>query len=366
MSTGNGNHRTVNEMMAVAVDTSEEDDSLAIKFSPLEGADGKIKQKHDLWYWYALFLPLNLVAAFNALIYVSYRILAWLLKRWVKIPKLRLMLGPEIYNKILGAVVHPLAWTIREGVTTSAACDALYATNRYFPAYLKSLREKRWGWLRIPGTLLTWLICNLPGPQSIVNRLCLVYKNILVELNRQAGMKKEIRVLVLACGSAEATFFAIHRFLSSHPAHKIRLVLVDRSKSSLRRAKRLAEHLGLSDCITCVELDLRDYLRRANVESFDIVEMVGFFDYRPAKSIIDLSGGVRRVVRPGGMFITANTAPSPSHDEFVVRFLIGWPGLVRRTEQEFANLLYEAGWEADKVKTEMERHGIHTVAACYR
>lgn len=363
MSNENGNHQTVNEMAAVAVNTTPEGDSLALKFSPLEGADSKIKQEHDLWYWYALFVPLNLVAAFNAMIWASYWMLLWLLWRSDKeVPKLRLSLGPKLYNEFLGRVVHPLVLTIREGVTTSAACDALYATNRYFQAYLASLREKRWGWLRIPGTLLTWFICNLPGPQSIRNRLFLVYRNILEELTKQAKSKDEIRMLVLACGSAEATFFALRDFLLGHPGHKVSLVLVDKSRSSLRRAMRLAEHLGLANNVTCVEKDLRDYLKSAAAESFDIVEMVGFFDYRPAKSIIGLSAAVLRVVRIGGVFITANTAPAPCHDEFVVRFLIGWPGLVRRTEEEFAELLRQAGWEM--IRTVMESHRIHTVATC--
>ena len=81
MSTENGNHQTVNEMAAVSVNTTPEDDSLALKFSPLEVANGRIKQKHDLWYWYALFVPLNLIAAFNAMIWASYRMLLWLLWR---------------------------------------------------------------------------------------------------------------------------------------------------------------------------------------------------------------------------------------------------------------------------------------------
>jgi len=194
----------------------------------------------------------------------------------------------------------------------------------------------------------------------------LVYGNILEELTRQAKSKDEIRMLVLACGSAEATFFALRDFLLDHPDHSVSLVLVDKSRSSLRRAMRLAEHLGLADRVTCVESDLRDYLKIVAAESFDIVEMVGFFDYRPAKSIIGLSAAVLRVVRIGGMFITANTAPSPCHDEFAVRFLIGWPGLVRRTEAEFVSLLYHAGWEKFGVKTEMEQHRIHTVATCHR
>lgn len=362
----NGNHRTVNEMLAVTVNTTPEDDSLALKFSPLEGAKGKIRQKHDLWYWYVLFVPLNLVAAFNALTCLCFRVLMWLLMPWVKVKvsKLRMSLGPKLYNELLGKIVHPLVLTIREGVTTSAACDALYATDRYFPAYLESLRGKRWGWLRVPGTLLTWLICNLPGPQSIRNRLYLVYQNILDELERQAELKKEIKMLVLACGSAEATFFAIRDFLLGHLGHKVSLVLVDKSGSSLRRAMRLAEHLGLADNVTCVESDLRDYLKDVAAESFDIVEMVGFFDYRPAKSIIGLSAAVLRVVRIDGMFITANTAPSPSHDEFMVRFLIGWPGLVRRTEEEFIELLRHAGWK--NIGTVMEQHRIHTIATCHR
>ena len=152
--------------------------------------------------------------------------------------------------------------------------------------------------------------------------------------------------------------------MQARPGVPVVLTLVDLSSSSLRRAKRLAESLGIGHNVVCVNQDLKEFLANVEPGSIDILEMVGFLDYRTRSSVVRLVAANRRAVRPGGMMISAHIAPSDA--DFVTQWVIGWPGLVRRTPAEFQELLIAGDWNSEEIRMEVDDHDVHAVCFCRR
>lgn len=350
----NGNGALGHELLGRRIVTSEKDDSFALLHSVIEHND--LECDGLPWFWKAKFL-FNFVGFMLRLAVISYR--KWAPK---STPNVRRLVGPRGMNWLLGLLIHPLVDIVREGVTTSAALDALYATDHYFPHYFKNIWRKPWRVLWIPGALITWMVCNLPGPRAVRNRLKILYPELLRELHRQADKGKRcIRVTELACGSAEAEIFALWRFRQERPEVNIHLTLVDVSQSSLRRAMRLAEKLGVKQFIEVpAEGNLKKYLKVVPSASEDVIGIVGFFDYRPAESIVGLAVEIRRVLVPDGAFFGAHIAPADW--AYTTENLIGWPGLIRRTKDEYAALLREGGWKDDELRFIVEPLGEHIVS----
>ena len=274
-------------------------------------------------------------------------------------------MGPRWLNKLLGILIHPYVEIVREGVTTSAALDALYAANRFFPGHLDALRHSPW-WYRIPRTLgarLCWWVANLSGPEAVRNRLRLVFVQFHGELKRlvEEGVE-ELQLLSLACGSAEATIYAVWHLLREYPDVKVKLTLVDLSRDSLDRARRLAQALSVDDHVEIVRSSAEKFWNDERHGRFHVVEMVGFLDYRDEKWVRTSSESVRALLHPGGLYVSAHIAPEV--DAATTRWLIGWPLLVRRTEAEFCRLLTEGGWNGNEITTLSDPRHVHTVALC--
>lgn len=330
------------EFLAKVIKTTEEDDSLAIQHSLLQDANLSSLLERRWGLYLAMWLPMMMLSVYVALKVFFYRLLAR------PRDKERMLLGPEKAT-IWFDCAHPLGYRVRNGVTTSAALDVIYSV----PV---ALRQPRTIGERI---IRFWL--DQPDGQAVRNRLRLTYRSIREELERlyQTGQKR-IRFLVLACGSAQASIEAATLFLSQHRDAQVELWLVDISQSSLRRAVRLAQFRGIGGSVQVAVENLKRYVGRQDKESWDLVEMVGFLDYRSWKSAVSICQEVRRLLRPGGRFVSAHIAPSPW--AFVVRWVINWPLLCRRPPESFRQMLTQAGFGKEEITIEVEPNGIYSVS----
>lgn len=361
------------EALADGLETSERDDSFAVEHSILKVGDLQMETKSRPVSWLVLWV-LNAVGFFLACIVVPYR-------RWVPcvVPEEKLgrpnrwfdrvirrafaavirpvkgtrqLVGPYALNCVLGRLIHPIVKTIRETPTTSQALDAVYTAHVVLGKELK--RWWRINPLRLPGTLLAYYVMSTVPPAAVRNRLRMVYrKALLPELDRLYWEcrlwlpgSEPIDVFVEACGSAEAEVYGVYQFLKVYPHAKVRVHLVDLSTSSLRRAKRLAESLGVGANVVCIKADLKKHLRELSTGSVKVLEMVGFLDYRDWESLVGLCREIRRAMAPSGMFVSAHIAKT--NQDFMLRYLIGWPELVHRTREEFGEAFSEAGWEMEE------------------
>jgi hypothetical protein len=329
-------------------------DYLGFENSILNSGDSRDLELETIHYAYYVMLPAMLLVA----CWVQMNYNSWLKKHGKELSKpFDREVGPRQMTLWFDRI-HPQAMRVRNGVTTSAALDVVYSMPRYMP--FKKIRSV--------GDLLLWVWLNIPDAQGPRNRLRLTFKELIAELERLKSLGRGIgddfiEILSLACGSAQATIEAIAFFIKTNPGINIRLLLVDQNGESLGLAKELANRRGIGDLITTKEIDIIRFLH-SNSQQWDIIEMVGYLDYRTTKSLVRFCKMVKKILRKGGLFLTAHIAPSPIGGAYVVRWVTNWPGLIRRSKEVFVELLIESGFNADNIRGILDPTHTHTVASC--
>lgn len=327
--------------------TTSADDSLAIKYSVLSAAETRKDEDRKLIY--AILWPLMvLVAAWCAFLIIGFRVCVKM--GLIKVDPTdadRMLLGPKKLTWWFDRW-HKLGFVVRNGVRTSSALDVIYAIMCYFKE-VKSFEER---------VIRFWL--NQPEGQAVTNRLRRTHAGATEELERliKAG-RTDIGFLVLACGSAQASIEAVQQTLQKHPGITIKLTLVDRDIPSLRKAQRFAEDRGVAHALEIFQCNLNDFLSAQKSGAYDIVEMVGFLDYQKRKKFVAICRAVSRVMAPEGLLITA--AICRSWGSFIVRWVINWPSLIRRSPKEIEAMLSEV---FTRLEPRPEPHKIHHTVLC--
>ncbi len=371
---GNGEAEEAPDRVAIlaeSIQTTPEDDSLATESSLLLNGETLEMMEYSRWLYIVLWPLMMLYACWAVPKVWIYRLYLFLFHRPLIIEEVsedarsknrasmkeygkRWLLGPQ--NALWLFDGHWLGKMVRNGVTTSEALDGINA--------VPVLRLR--GQLDSFGGRLVRFWLNQPDGQSVRNRLRITYKEILKELcllwERKPG--QPIRVLSLACGSAQATVEALAMFLAAYSdaKGKIELHLVDLSGSSLMRAIHLAKIRGVESHVFIHIKDVKSFVREQPADRWDIVEMVGFLDYRPWKSAVGICREIRRITRVNGLFISAHIGPNPW--SFVVRWVINWPLLIRRPIQAYRQILLQAGFADREIAMHVEPHRIHPVGVC--
>lgn len=360
----------VDTLDAFASSIGAEDETLALEYSLFSSPKWADKMEETskfgkAAYW-LLFLCILPVVVMFALWRLGY---SWYLRarrtprtdpRWIHVT-------PNIVIPVLN-FFHPVYTALVTGVTTSKALDAVYSA----PVVLK---KKGQGWWHALTALPVYTLLMQPDGKAVRNRARqdrVNVRNALVtvfETMQANGRIQEIRVLVLACGSAQPTLQAVRDFLFGWSSHgvsregfkdcgaKVRVQLVDRSEASLRQAVRLAQHLGISEFVEVEVQDLGTFMSSQPDGSYHIVEMVGFLDYRGEGSFVRYCKEIRRLLCHGGFMIVAQIAPSRFW--WVVSTVVNWPGLIRRTPDEIAFLIQSAGWRPGEFELVPEPEEIH-------
>jgi len=339
------------ERIAAVMQVTAADDSLAIESSILGHPEHMaLEEPRAIYQKWWVKLAVGALAVWMWLLAWLWRFTIGLPYRWMD--KAHWGLGP-VNGSLFFDRIHWLARQIRRGVTTSEALDATYAAPIIL-AEAKNWRDKVaqfWFWQ--------------PDASSVRNRLRITYQQMFGELERlwKTG-QREFRVLSLACGSAQASIEALATFLRAHPDADITLTLVDLSKPSLRRAARLAQARGASNRVIIMEMNLRNFLSsQRNSHSWDIVEMVGFLDYRTEESVIRLTRDVLSLLKLGGLYIAAHIAPAGIWS-FVTAEVHRWHFMERRTAVHYMRLLLLGGFLEDEIRLIIEGHRIHPVSLC--
>jgi hypothetical protein len=262
------------------------------------------------------------------------------------------LLGPPRIMSTVFDGQSPFLFAVRQGVRTSVALDVLYN----YPVAGQARSGLRGA--------LTWFWCNEPHARGVRNRMKMVYWKLLEAMReeRKRG-RSEIRILSLACGSAQAVIEAVARFVEEDPDAEVSVELVDLDVPSLRRAERLAESRGVRRRIRFREENIRTFLSESD-RTWPIIEMVGFLDYRNNRSFVETCTKVHARLDPQGRFMTATICPSAWAS--VVRWLANWPLLIRRRPREFRKLLESAGFRSSLDRYEKDATGTFLLGELHR
>jgi hypothetical protein len=196
-----------------------------------------------------------------------------------------------------------------------------------------------------------WL--GMINGQAVRNRLKLAKQEIRRAI-RTFSSEAEVRIVSLACGSAEGVLEEIARF--KEKGIIVRALLVDMDQTALEYAERLARQLEVADQVETIKANVFKVSRLAADFHPHVIEMLGLLDYLPQDRAIWLADRIKSVLLPGGLFLTCNIRPNV--EQFFLKWVINWP-MIYRTSQELAEVASQAGFEDFRLIYEPLRvHGL--------
>jgi hypothetical protein len=208
----------------------------------------------------------------------------------------------------------------------------------------------------LEGWLTRYWIGKGENRQAVTNRLKIA-TDLLVSAFEKFTQEKEIRLLSIASGSAQAVVEAMKRC----PHLNIKVNLIDADASAIAEAKRLVQEAGYADRFSFIHDTTKAMEAAAQRFKPHIIEMVGFLDDRPRKQAIALIDRIRQHLPEGGIFITCNIRNN--REKIFLDWILLWP-MIYRSEEEFADLLVHGGFETKNINLVYEPFQIHGIAVC--
>ncbi len=195
----------------------------------------------------------------------------------------------------------------------------------------------------------------------------------------RGSVSREIRWVSLACGAAIPVFEAAEE-LNNH-GFVVDLVLADISGKALRFAKALAaREYDLQGVLETVKINILKTSRLADTfgdESFDAVDILGFFEYLPAEDwrhhrfgitspgAIEFLRNAYSLLRPNGILIFGNM--SDKHPQLIFTTdVVQWPSIHPRSIDSLVNIITSAGIPLENVDIYDISDNVYYVVAIWK
>lgn len=190
--------------------------------------------------------------------------------------------------------------------------------------------------------------------------------------------KKTIRWASLASGAAVPVFDAAQKLVAEGKSLQIYLADIDRS--ALNFAKELAmNEYGLADQIVAEKrniLKLEKLVDRVGMGTQDAIDILGFFEYLPAKKwpyrkykvtiqmpgAIDFLRAAYSLLKPGGILVLGNMRDSHSQLKFATQ-VVQWPYIRPRSLDRVTYIIEAAGIDRSKITYYQAGDGVYSVAS---
>ena len=228
---------------------------------------------------------------------------------------------------------------------------------------------------------------HLPGSEAVElprNRDYLIHLSDAIGIRSRAAVLHDLITgapdgqqvgpawLSLACGAA----LPVLQTAADH-AEEVTVDLVDLDPVALEYAEGFARALGLGDRVRCTRADLLDLLSLPSAvdfrpEGYDLVEMMGFFEYLPdqpqlAGTMTVPSAGeflatALSLAAPGGLVVFGNMLPTHPQIDFTLK-VVQWPYVRPRSVDDLVRLVTAVGVAPDHVTIYTPDDGVYAVVA---
>ena len=226
---------------------------------------------------------------------------------------------------------------IKEGAASWKALDIIY--NYRFGESLLNIVDDFW--------------IGMMNAQAVRNRFKLVKQEL-----RRAILKfsnyEEVRLISLACGSAQAVIELIAELKLKRII--VRVILIDIDQSALDHAKDLGRQHGVSDQIEMVKASVSQVIKVSRNFRPQIIEMLGLLDYIPQEKAIRLAAKIRESLDSNGVFLTGNIASNP--ERHFLDWVINWQ-MIYREPADLVEIANRAGFSDYRLIYEpLKIHGV--------
>jgi len=263
----------------------------------------------------------------NRLPYILALPIIWLLTLWVMVKKFVYRRLGKTNPKINTFWFDGLGLSprkVKENATSWQALDEIY--------------NYQFGQRNGIGGLIDDFWEGMLNCQAVRNRLKIV-KRELKQAILQFNNSKEVRILSLAAGSAQAVIETMAELQSE--GIYIRTLLVDIDQTALDYAMQLAKLHCVSGQIKTVKASVAWVYRISRDFQPHIIEMVGLLDYIPREKAIKLVKKIQRSLVNKGIFLTCNIVSN--FECHFLKWVVNWP-MIYRTPSELVEIVREAGF----------------------
>jgi len=241
--------------------------------------------------------------------------------------------------------ISPVCRKIRENATNWRALDTIY---NYQPKNGN-----------FTGTITEFWMEGVLNIKAVRNRLKLIKEKLNEAIEKILSKNQEVKILSIASGSAQALIEIISEFKKQNIL--IRALLLDLDPTAIEYSRNLAKEFNVLNQINFVNKSAHNIEESIGDFNPNIVEMVGFLEYRPKEKAVKLIQRIYNILQPEGIFITSNIRDNP--EEFFLNYVIDWP-MVYRSPEEFAEILTEGGFSPENFEIIYEPLKLHGIAIC--
>lgn len=278
---------------------------------------------------YFLIVPVMMILAF------------WVaLKKKVLDPKLKI-------NTLWFDGISPVCREIKENATGWRALDIIY---NYISGKDKSFAGK-----------ITDFWNQLKNAMAMRNRLKLVKRELKKVIENLLAEGSEIRLISIASGSAQGVIEIMKEF--KERGVLIKAVLLDLNLTAIEYSRKLAEQAKITNQITFINKSARELVEIAKEFNPNIIEVVGFLEYRPKEKAIELIKRIHYSLTPKGTMLTSSI--SPNIEKLFLYYVINWPMFYRSLKQ-FTEIITEGGFKPKDIKIIYEPLKIQKIAVCQK
>lgn len=275
-------------------------------------------------------------------------IIMWLLTAWVALKKL--LIGEKLHvNSFWFDGISYECRQVKESAFSWKALEVVY--NMRPKTGIKSLGDK-----------ITLFWNEMLNAQSVRNRLKLAKRLLRIEFEKKLDAEGQLRVLSIASGSARGVLEVFADMKNEgFDMTKVKGILVDLDQSAIVFSKNLALELGVSESMEYVNESASRIEEISAKFKPNVVEMIGFLEYRPLKRALALLKRIHRLLSTGGVLIVSQIAPN--YEMYFMKVVVDWP-MIYRKPFEFSQLLIESGFSPLHCRLVYEPLGLHGIAVC--
>jgi len=241
--------------------------------------------------------------------------------------------------------LSPVCRQIRENATNWRALDTIYNYEPKNGSFVDSLTRF---WME-----------NVVNVKAVRNRLKLIKEKLNEAIKEILLKDKEVRIFSIASGSAQALIENISEFKKQNVL--IKALFLDLDPTAIKHSRNLAKKFNVLDQINFDNKSAHNIEKSVGDFNPNIIEMVGFLEYRPKEKAIKLIQKIYGILQSGGIFLTSNLRNN-SERPFLY-FAIDW-WMVYRSPEEFAEVLKKGGFSSENFEIIYEPLKIHGVAIC--
>jgi len=269
--------------------------------------------------------------------------LMWLVIAYVLLKKavykLLFKSKPKI-NSIFFDGLGPWSKKVKDGAASWKALDIIYNHPFERTNTIGSFVDEFW-----------WFSQNC---QAVRNRFKLVKQEITKAIMRFGRNGQEVRLVSLACGSAQAIIEVVAELKSK--GINIKVLLIDLEQEALDYAKGLAEENRVEEQIEFIKANACQTARILRDFKPHIVEMLGLLDYLSKENAVRLISSINKSLASGGLFLTCNIRSNS--EKYFVSWVIDWK-MVYRSPADLKEVIEKSGFNAYRIIYEpLKIHGV--------